>query len=205
MEERDLSLLTDLFEPRTFPTIAPDTPGFELAPGSSPGPGPDLSWMRYVAIGVAMAIAVAVVWWLVRRFRMTRLPEPVVVRRIEGVAGSAEIPQVPVLQQGVRQARRVLDEGTDPDDAIIAAWMTLETAAADAGVRRRPSQTPTEFAIAILERTSADSVAVQRLLGLYRQSRFSRRLSTPDDVAEAVRCLGVLANSWDTVATGSEP
>lgn len=205
MEERNLSLLTDLFEPRTFPTVAPDTPEFEFAPGSSPPPGPDLSWMRYVAIVVAVALGVTVLAWLLRRYRMTRIPEPVVVQREEGTAVSTDAPEVPVLQQGIRKAQRVLEEGADPDDAIVSAWMTLETAAAEAGVRRRPSQTPTEFAIAVLDRTGADTVAVRRLLGLYRRARFSHRRSTPDDLVEAVRCLDALADSWDTVTTGSEP
>ena len=179
MEERNLTLLTDLFEPRPFPTVAVDTPEFDLAPGSSPRLRPDLSWMRYVAIGLAMSIGIAFAVWLVRRYQMTRAPEPLAVRRLEGTAGSAEVAEVPVLQEGVRAARRMLDEGTDPDDAIISAWLTLETAAAGAGVRRRPSQTPTEFAVTVLERTAADSAATQRLLGLYRRARFSRGPSTP--------------------------
>lgn len=205
MEERDLSLLTDLFEPRTFPTVPPDTPEFEFAPGSSPPPGPDLSWMRYVAIGVATAVAIAVVAWLVRRYRMTRLPEPIVTPRVEGAVSPSDVPEVPVLQQGIRHAQRVLEEGSDPHDAIISAWMVLERAAADAGVRRRPSQTPTEFAVAVLERTGADAGAVRRLLGLYRKARFSPKRSAPDDVVEAVRCLEALADSWNVVAAGSEP
>ena len=204
MEERDFSWLTELIDERTFPTVTLDVAEFEFEPGSPPGPGPDLRWIRYVAIALAVAGAIAVLVWLVRRYRMTRLPEPVTVQRMEGAAAAADMPEVPVLQQGVRAARRMLEEGTEPDDAIISAWMTLEAAAADAGVRRLPSQTPTEFAVAILERTAADSVATQRLLGLYRRARFSRRRSTRDDVAEAVRCLGVLADSWGLAATGSE-
>lgn len=204
MEERNLTLLTDLFEPRTFPTVPLDTPELEIAPGSPPGPGPDLAWTRYVAIGAAVAIAVAVGAWLVRRFRMTRLPDPAVLQHMEGPDVSAEIPEVPTLQQGVRQAQRILGEEADPDDAIIAAWMALESAAAGAGVRRRPAQTPTEFAVAILERTTADAVAVQRLLALYRQARFSARVATADDVASAARWLGVLSDSLDAAAIGSE-
>lgn len=204
MEDRDLSLLTDLFEARTFPTVTPDNPGFELGPVSSPGVGPDLAWMRYVAIGVAVAIGVGILVWLVQRYRMTRVPEPVASERVAGVPGSGKLPELPDLQEGVSRAQRVLEEATDPDDAIISAWIVLETAAADAGVRRRPSQTPTEFAVSILERTPADSVATQRLLGLYRRARFSQHPSTLDDVAEATRWLGVLADSWDLIATGSE-
>ena len=206
MEERDLSWLTDWIESgETLPSIDLDTPEFEFEPGSPPGPGPDLSWMRGVAIALAVAAAVAFFLWLVRRYQRTRLPEPVVVQRMEGATGTTEMPEIPVLQEGVRAARRMLEEGAEPDDAIIAAWMTLETAAADAGVRRQPSQTPTEFAVAILERTAADTTATQRLLGLYRRARFSRHRSTQDDVAEAVRCLAVLADGWDTVATGVDP
>lgn len=206
MEERDLSWLTDWLEgDGTVSTFDLDTlPEFEFEPASPSGPGPDLSWIRGVAIGLAVVAAAVLLVWLVRRYRRTRLPEPVAVQRMDGAAGSEATPDIPVLQKGVRKARRMLDEGTEPDDAIISAWMTLEAAAADAGVRRRPSQTPTEFAVAILERTPVDSAATQRLLGLYRRARFSRHRSTRDDVAEAVRCLAVLADSWDTVATESD-
>ena len=203
MEERDLSVLTDWLEGRTVEFDMDTLPEFEFEPASPTGPGPDLSWIRLVAIGLAVAAAVALVLWLVRRYRGSQLPQPAAPSRMDGAAGSAEMPEIPVLQKGVREARRMLDEGTDPDDAIISAWMILEAAAADAGVRRRPSQTPTEFAVAILERTAADSTATQRLLGLYRRARFSRHRSTRDDVADAVRCLGVLAESWDTVTTVS--
>lgn len=206
MEERDLSWLTDWLEvDGTVPSIDIGTlPEFDFEPASPPGPGPDLSWMRSVAIGLAAAAAVVVIVWLVRRYQRTRLPEPAAVQRMDGVAGSAEMPEIPALQKGVRAARRMLDEDIDPDDAIISAWITLEAAAADAGVQRRPSQTPTEFAVAVLERTAADSAATQRLLGLYRRARFSRHRSTRDDVAEALRCLGVLADGWDTVTTGAD-
>ena len=205
MEERDLSWLTEWIEDGTAPTIDLGTlPEFEFVPASPAGPGPDLSWMRGVAIALAVAAGVVVLVWLVRRYQRTRLPDPVAVQRMDGAAGSAVMPEIPVLQRGVRAARRMLDEGSDPDDAIISAWITLETAAADAGVQRRPSQTPTEFAVVVLERTAADSAATQRLLGLYRRARFSRHRSTRDDVAEALRCLGVLADGWDTVTAGSD-
>jgi hypothetical protein len=203
MEERDLSWLTDWLEGEVAEPIDLGTlPEFEFEPATPSGPGPDLSWMRWVGIGVAVAAGVAALVWLIRRYRRTRLPEPVASQRMEGAAGPAEMPEIPVLQKGVREARRMLEEGSDPDDAIISAWMALEAAAADAGVRRRPSQTPTEFAVAILERTAADSTATQRLLALYRRARFSRHRSTRDDVTEAVRCLGVLAENWDTVSAG---
>ena len=127
-----------------------------------------------------------------------------VPQRREGVAAQEEAPEVPVLQKGLRDASRMLEEGIEPDDAIISAWMTLEGAAADAGVRRRPAQTPTEFAVAILDRTVADSEATQRLLALYRRARFSQHPSTREDVAEAVRCLRVLMESWDRAAAGSD-
>src|SRR5690606_41353297 len=84
-------------------------------------------------------------------------------------------------------ARRV--EHRAPSDAIQAAWVAVEQAAGRSGVERAPSATPTEFTVAVLDRTKVDPSAIRTLLGLYHRARFSTHPATDDDVALARECL----------------
>ncbi len=113
--------------------------------------------------------------------------------------GAAEPePDLPALRRRVAAARAVLASGGRPDDAVIAAWLELEAAAASSGVRRAPSDTPTELTTAVLDATSADPDATRRLLRLYHRARFApHAVLTAEDVAEAGRCLERLAASWE--------
>src|SRR5680860_1161507 len=104
------------------------------------------------------------------------------------------------LRRGVAEARRFLAEIAGPSDAVIAAWLALEDAASASGVRRAPSQTPTEFTLAVLDRTNADPDATAELLALYHRARFSGHPIEAADVARASRCFGRLAASWDALA-----
>lgn len=83
----------------------------------------------------------------------------------------------------------LLHEG-EPRNAIVAAWSRFEVQGERAGVGRRPSETSSEYVIRILDLVSADSGAVNRLAGLYREARFSRHEMTEEHRAEA---LGALA------------
>lgn len=106
-------------------------------------------------------------------------------------------PDLPALRRGVAAARSVLVEHDDPDDAIIAAWLALESAAASSGVVRARSATPTEFTANVLDATRADPAAIRTLLRLYQRARFGRiDGATSADVAAAGRCLELLAESW---------
>jgi hypothetical protein len=205
LEHRDFGFLSGWMPP---PRDLPELELMELPEWVTQDPGdlvapPDLSWLRFVVIaGAAIAVALLVAW-LVRRFAQSAAPVRTPAAQEPGVAGLEE-PDIPALQRGVAIAQRVLDEGADPRNAIIAAWLALEHAAADSGVRKAASQTPTEFAMAVLDRTEADTDATVKLLRLYRQARFSRRPPTRSDVAEAVRCLTVLADGWDSVPATAE-
>lgn len=78
----------------------------------------------------------------------------------------------------------------DPGDAVVAAWLALENAAADCGLARAPHQTPTEFTTTVLAGLRVDAAALDRLRGLYQRARFStHRVVTDDDVAAARQAL----------------
>ena len=88
----------------------------------------------------------------------TTLDEP--ARLVEAITGDA------AEQDGL------LRDG-DPRNAIVAAWLRFEAQGDSVGLGRRSWETSSEYAIRILDLVSADSGAVNRLAGLYREARFS--------------------------------
>lgn len=81
-------------------------------------------------------------------------------------------------------ARKALAElrgrsGGPPSDAVVAAWLSLEDAAASSGAPRQDHQTPTEFTGALLTRYEVDTEAAATLRGLYQRARFG----VPDQVS----------------------
>ncbi len=97
------------------------------------------------------------------------------------------------LQEGVARAGQALREELPPGDAVVAAWLALEHAAAASGVVHDPTRTATEFTLALLDRTRADRAAARTLLGLYHRARFSDHVVSAGDVATARAALAVLA------------
>ncbi|RKS75499.1 uncharacterized protein DUF4129 [Motilibacter peucedani] len=93
---------------------------------------------------------------------------------------------------GVEAAERAIEEDRAPRDAVVGAWVALEEGAAESGVPRAPSTTPTEFALDVLRRTGADPLSTRRLLALYERARFSTEPVTDADVAAARECLADL-------------
>lgn len=193
LESRSWSFFPDMGPPAVTPRPLAPPPASGLPTPRSHST--DVGWLAPVGVGVLVLLAAALVWWLWRRFRSSRVegrragqPGDVVVLAVE--------PEVPVLRRGVAAAQRSLDEIGDPNDAIVAAWMALEGAAASSGVRRQPAETPTEFTVDVLRATAADPKATRDLLALYHRARFSAAGVSSTDVRAASHCLAVLAASW---------
>lgn len=83
---------------------------------------------------------------------------------------------------------RMLLEG-QPRNAIVACWHRFEVQAVEAGLARHPWETPSEFAIRLLDRAEVDPAAVSRLLDLYREARFSGHDLDEDDRVAATAAL----------------
>ena len=79
--------------------------------------------------------------------------------------------------------------GGPPGDAVVAAWLTLEQAAAREGTGRAPHQTPTEFTAVLLGEYTSDETALAELRGLYQRARFGTAPLTDDDVRRAREAL----------------
>ncbi|WP_143219367.1 DUF4129 domain-containing protein [Actinokineospora bangkokensis] len=97
-----------------------------------------------------------------------------------------------VLAATVERARLDLSRraGTDPGDAVIAAWVALERAAHDLGTPRAPHRTPTEFTEDVLGAHHVDAGALDDLKALYHRARFAT--AAPLDPADAERAGGAL-------------
>lgn len=155
-----------------------------------------------VALGVVL-LALAV--WVAYRMRTLARPTP-------ALAGFAEEDELTAEQAmaALEDARAHLSTVVDAHDAVIAAWLALESAIAEAGVRRDPSQTTLEFVVAVLGALDLDRSALDRLSHLYRRALFDPQPLVESDRDEALILLDGLTadleggvSSQDT--TGEDP
>jgi hypothetical protein len=185
--------------PPALPERTPDVADGPLLPPAGVADPLDLRWVIAVLTVVALSAVAFLLWRLWLRYREP-LPETDAPRGA-GIVDSADaVPDIPVLLRGVEAARQSLRSIADPSDAVIAAWLSLEDAAAESGVVRHPASTPTEFTVAMLAATGAARDATAELLTLYELARFSTHAVTAVEVDRASRCLGEIAASWHASA-----
>jgi hypothetical protein len=122
-----------------------------------------------------------------RRQRTTR--EAIEFTTLDAPARLAE-----AITRDAEQQDELLREG-DPRNAIVAAWQRFEVQGASVGVGRRSWETSSEYAIRILDLVAADSGAVNRLAGLYREARFSDHPLTEDHRSRALEALAGIRRS----------
>jgi hypothetical protein len=103
---------------------------------------------------------------------------------------------LPVLHRGLLRAADVLETNREPRDAIVRAWLGLQEAAEDSGLRRRPAETPTEFTSRVFESVDADRAAAAALLKVYLRVRFRPGAATDADVAVARESIQRLRDTW---------
>lgn len=176
----------------------PATPTVEPAPETRASE-PELSapWLRPVLTTATLLAIALLVLHLVRRLRPAEerpAPDVSPEHAGAGAAGTQDRhPAVHALRDGVAAAAEHLRSPARPVDAVIAAWVRLEEAAASSGLPRHPAATPTEFTLAVLDRTHADRGASRVLLDLYLRARFGEEHLGADDVAAARRAVDLLA------------
>lgn len=105
------------------------------------------------------------------------------------------------LLTGIELALEALDQGREPADAVVRAWLGLQETAEESGIVRRAAETPTEFTSRILSGAFVDDGEVHTLLRLYLRTRFGDHPVTAQDVAEVREALQQLVSSW----TGGAP
>lgn len=165
-------------------------------------PTPDLTWLAVVISVLVAAVVLLVLLRVLAYLRRPRAEDPPAPGTSAVLDEEEPEPDLPALHDGVRNAVEQLRAAGPPRDAIVSAWLAMEDAAERSGARRRPAQTPTEHATAVLARTGADAEATRALLHLYHRARFSTREPDRADVDAAGRALEALAASWPELARG---
>jgi hypothetical protein len=168
-------------------------------------PGIVLSWTPIlIVLGVlALGVIVALIWLWRRRHPRADKAADLLSEFSDDVYDSRteSEPDVPTLQRGLSVAGDILETDREPADAIVRAWIGLQEAAEDAGVRRRPAETPTEFTTRVFTSVHADRDAADTLLAVYLRARFGSSPVTADELATARRSVARLAATWSVGVT----
>lgn len=157
-------------------TATPKADGGQPSPGTPTAPDHLSNWAVWAIaalflapILLALIYGPAMLWipgsllpWLRRRGRSDRMP-PEVEDEVEAA------PLAAAVEEGLRE----LDQG-GPGEGVVASWVQLERAAADAGTHRAAPDTPSELAGRLIDRHGVSSGPLLRLADLYREARFSR-------------------------------
>lgn len=121
---------------------------------------------------------------------------------------SAEPPEAedevtpPPLADAVAEGLRELDQG-GPGEGVVACWVQLERAAADAGTHRAAPDTASELVGRLIDRHPVSSAPLLRLADLYREARYSRHELPESARAEARAALEQLQAELDASPVGS--
>jgi hypothetical protein len=174
------------------PTEVTDPPQ-EVAP-QEPAPEGRREWPRWLDTAtraIAVVVAAAAIAFALSLLRLLRVPSFVRYSRLRRKEADGEV--LPEFDDrsvvlDVASARAALAGGT-PRNAIVACWMQLERDAADAGLPRTPSETPTEYAERVIGASSVDRAPIAELAALYREARFSRHELSDDHRQRALVAL----------------
>ncbi len=154
----------------------------------------DIGWDPSALLGVLLQFVLAVVILSVL-LGAVLLVQAVVRRRPQLVeAEDADFAVPPVPEELLRSAadRMALLEAGEPRNAIVAAWLDLESAAGASGLARHPSETSTEYTARVLGTWPVDRDRLADLAQLYREARFSLHPLGEDERRRALEDLRVL-------------
>lgn len=162
-------------------------------PGEPPLWMKALTWTFVFAVLATIVVLLVYLALLVRGQRTQRRQstarEAVEFTTLEGPARLVE-----AITGDAERQDEALREG-DPRNAIVAAWQRFEVQGASVGMGRKSWETSSEYAIRMLDLVAADSGAVNRLAGLYREARFSDHPLTEDHRARALEALAGIRRS----------
>jgi len=176
-----LTPLTTAAPPTTPPTSPPSArprtpPAAETEPGAdtSGGEMPDFLLAVVVLLIVGLVAAAFATWTVVVRPRGGGRPAP----PDPEPTGPPDDPAADRVGPGGLAAAgdaglRELEYG-GPGEGVVACWVEVERAAADAGTHRAPPETPSELAGRLIDRHDISPGPLLRLADLYREARYSR-------------------------------
>lgn len=178
--------------PGSGPTeVGPPAPEEESEAGQDTSTDTMPGWLVWLLATVAVAPFVAGLLFLralawVPRFRIRlgrrRRAPPPPPDTVEDEVPAAR------LAAAVDAGLRGLDQG-GPGEGVVASWVLLERAAAEAGTHRAAPETPSELVTRLLDRHAVSSGPLLRLADRYREARFSRHELPESARAEARAAL----------------
>ena len=143
-------------------------------PPSSSGKGQltpsDPSPVLVALVQVVLVLTVVIVLAVLVRILMSLWRRPRIILHDDP---SFEIPDVPVELLRTAEQRVTLLRTGAPRNAIVAAWLDLETSVAATGLPRDPAETSTEFTERVIGTWEVDRLRLGDLAALYREARFS--------------------------------
>jgi hypothetical protein len=125
-----------------------------------------------VAVVVLLVLVLlGLAWWQARRLgRDWNLGDLLTDRNAAALGSPSRLGEVLAT---VRVADP--EEETDPRRAVVAAYVAMTQAAAEAGAERRSDETPAEFLRRLLSSLGASHEAARRLTYLFETARYSTR------------------------------
>jgi Domain of unknown function (DUF4129) len=124
-----------------------------------------------------------------------RLPVPGALPEVDDEVAATR------LATAVEDGLRELDQG-GPGEGVVASWVLLERAAADAGTHRAAPDTPSELAGRLIDRHPVSSTPLLRLADLYREARYSRHQLPESARIEARAALETLRTELEASPVG---
>lgn len=170
----------------------------------------EIGWDPSAVLGVLFQFVVAVII-LTALLGIALLAEAAIRRRprlVDAEDRGFVVPPVPEeLLRSASSRLALLDTG-EPRNAIVAAWLDLETAAAASGLPRHPSETSTEYTTRVIGTWPVDRGRLSDLAQLYREARFSLHALGEAERHRAIADLQILHDDLERVAEAqreSEP
>ncbi len=147
-------------------------------------PADSLTTVAIVVLAVVVLVGAG--WWKARRLGTAhRLGDLLRASRSEtsaapsaGLAASIAALRVPRPE-----------EETDPRRAVVACYVSMTRAAADAGAARQPAETPSEFLQRLLSALGASHGAARRLTSLFERARYTTKPVNEGIRADAIAAL----------------
>lgn len=161
----------------------------------------DRPWLRAIALTLEIAVALVLLWLLLRRARRMyenwkakqRPPGEVLELEFDVLDRPSRLAEE-IGQDREEQLAR-LRSGT-PRNGIVECWHRFESRAEEAGRARHSWETPSEFTLRMLTLADADDRALAELAALYREARFSTHELDEGARQRAVAALEALHETW---------
>ncbi|HZE40722.1 MAG TPA: DUF4129 domain-containing protein [Stackebrandtia sp.] len=142
-------------------SVSANAPHFSLPPWVG-------ALISILADVIAVALAIAVVGFVAYRLFVVRpaAREAPVTRR-------ASQPSAGEMREALLAGLSDIDAGGDPRRAVIACWLRLERAAAEAGAARLESETPSDLVVRLLTSFEVSDRALEALTSAYHRARYA--------------------------------